>query len=286
MRERTRFQAVVLLALAALAAAGMLAHDKNDWPVPEAAKKLKNPVPANAETLKVAKAIYDDKCAQCHGDTGKGDGPEATMYKPKPADLTDVHMMGEMTDGEIFWRMSEGRDPMPAFKKQLTEEQRWQLVHYLRTFTPKPQLKLETPKLRFELPKRESQLPKAKEHLGAAGLGGGTVQILTPTEGVDFTNYIARIVASVRRNWYAVLPESARRGEKGRVVIQFRIQRNGSAAPEQIVVVSSSGKQEFDRAAVAAIRNSIPFELLPSAFQGAFIDLQFKFFYNLPSDSP
>ena len=56
------------------------------------------------------------------------------MYDVKPADLTDAHMMSEMTDGEIFWKISEGRQPMPSFKKQLSEEQRWQMVHYLRTF--------------------------------------------------------------------------------------------------------------------------------------------------------
>jgi mono/diheme cytochrome c family protein len=43
-----------------------------------------------------------------------------------------------MTDGEIFWKMTEGRKPMPSFKKQLTDEQRWQLVNFLRTFAPKP----------------------------------------------------------------------------------------------------------------------------------------------------
>jgi len=43
-----------------------------------------------------------------------------------------------MTDGELFWKISEGRRPMPEFKKRLTEEQRWQLVNYVRTFAPKP----------------------------------------------------------------------------------------------------------------------------------------------------
>ncbi len=60
------------------------------------------------------------------------------MYDVKPADFTDPHMIGEMPEGEIFWKISEGRRPMPSFKKQLTEEQRWQLVNYLRTLAPKP----------------------------------------------------------------------------------------------------------------------------------------------------
>ena len=47
---------------------------------------------------------------------------------------------------------------------------------------------------------------------GGQGYLGGNVEILTPTEGVDFSNYIARVLASVKRNWYAVMPESARLG--------------------------------------------------------------------------
>ena len=114
------------------------AHGRNDWSVPEEAKKLTNPVPASEATLKAAKDLYGEYCEQCHGDTGKGDGPDSEMYKPKPADFTDAHMMSEMTDGEIFYKMTEGRRPMPSFKKKLTDEQRWMLVNYVKTFAPKP----------------------------------------------------------------------------------------------------------------------------------------------------
>lgn len=127
-----------LFAMAGVLIAGMaLAHNK-DWVAPDAAKKMKNPIAASPAVLKAAKEVYADACAQCHGDTGKGDGPEAMMYSTKPANFTDGHMMGEMTDGEIFWKIGEGREPMPTFKKQLTDEQRWQLVHYVRAFSAKP----------------------------------------------------------------------------------------------------------------------------------------------------
>ncbi|HXC33871.1 MAG TPA: hypothetical protein VNZ56_15435, partial [Verrucomicrobiae bacterium] len=67
---------------------------------------------------------------------------------------------------------------------------------------------------------------------GGGGYGGGgqaygAVTILTPTEGVDFSTYIARVLASVKRNWFAVMPESARLGDQGKVVLQFRIMKNG-----------------------------------------------------------
>jgi mono/diheme cytochrome c family protein len=126
-----------VLAVFALSLAGLAgAHDK-DWPVPPAAAKVKNPIAPTPDNLSAARAIYMDKCANCHGEKGAGDGPEADMYTPGPSKFNDAHMMSEMTDGEIFWKMTEGRKPMPSFKKQLSDEQRWQLVNFVRTLTPK-----------------------------------------------------------------------------------------------------------------------------------------------------
>ena len=53
-------------------------------------------------------------------------------------------------------------------------------------------------------------------------------QILTDTQGVDFTSYIQRLLATLRRNWYAVMPESAELGDKGMVYTTFQINRDGS----------------------------------------------------------
>jgi mono/diheme cytochrome c family protein len=105
------------------------------WIVPEEVKKLKNPLAPSESTLKVARRIYTDECVQCHGEHGKGDGPEAMMRSPAPADLTDAGHMNTVTDGEIFYQISEGRKPMPSFKKRLTEEERWGLVLLVRSFT-------------------------------------------------------------------------------------------------------------------------------------------------------
>jgi len=116
---------------------------------------------------------------------------------------------------------------------------------------------------------------------GAGYLDGG-LQMLTPTEGVDFSSYLSRVLASVRRNWYAVIPESARMGEKGRVVLRFRITRDGTVVSTEPVLEGTSGKEPLDRAAMSSIRASSPFEPLPPAFSGPFIELRFIFLYNLP----
>jgi len=120
---------------------------------------------------------------------------------------------------------------------------------------------------------------------GGQGFGGNAVEILTPTEGVDFSTYIARVLASVKRNWYSVMPESARLGDRGKVVLQFRILRNGVVPEQEPVMMGSSGKEPLDRAAMSSIRTSTPFEPLPSAFSGPYIELRFIFLYNIPLNS-
>jgi TonB family protein len=103
--------------------------------------------------------------------------------------------------------------------------------------------------------------------------------ILSDTLGVDFGPYLARVVYIVRRNWYSVIPESARLGEKGRVGIVFEILKDGTVP--QLRLVASSGSDPLDRAALAGIRASIPFPPLPEEFTGNHLVLQFIFLYNI-----
>ena len=105
--------------------------------------------------------------------------------------------------------------------------------------------------------------------------------LLTPNEGVDFSKYLTQLMASVKRNWSAVMRESARLGEKGKVVVQFHIEPDGSVPPQEPVLVAGSGREDFDRAVLAAIRTSSPFERLPTDFHGPFIELRCTVLYNL-----
>jgi TonB family protein len=109
---------------------------------------------------------------------------------------------------------------------------------------------------------------------------GNAYQILTPTEGVDFSDYMQRVLASVRRNWYAVMPESARLGDRGRVVVELSIRRDGSVPNEDPQRLLGSGKEPLDRAAVSAIRSSNPFDHLPPAFSGG---NSFAFYFPVQS---
>ncbi|MBI1959471.1 MAG: cytochrome c, partial [Candidatus Rokubacteria bacterium] len=80
---------------------------------------------------KVAKV----NCASCPGAKGKGDGAAAAALTPKPADWTAKKVQDE-TDGSWFWKISTGRGAMPPWK-HLPENDRWALVHYLRSLKGK-----------------------------------------------------------------------------------------------------------------------------------------------------
>jgi TonB family protein len=120
---------------------------------------------------------------------------------------------------------------------------------------------------------------------GGGGTYGNGYEILTPTEGVDFSDYMQRVLTAVRRNWYAVMPESAMLGDRGRVALQFRIMKDGTVPAGEPTRLIGSGKEPLDRAAVSAIRSSNPFEPLPPAFSGPSIELRFYFLYNLPIEA-
>ena len=126
------------LVLAVIALTILFALLQNsDWQIPEGAKSLNNPLAPSQEAVQAARDLYGDKCANCHGDTGKGDGPDAKKYKPAPTDLRDLKRINSQSDGELFYKITNGKRPMPPFKKRLTDEQRWQLVLLLRAFTAK-----------------------------------------------------------------------------------------------------------------------------------------------------
>lgn len=117
---------------------------------------------------------------------------------------------------------------------------------------------------------------------GAQGPGFGGVQILTDTQGVDFNDYIRRLLVIIRRNWESVMPPSVALGDTGKVGLQFKILANGGVPDDDPKRVFGSGKEPLDRAAVSSIRASNPFPPLPPGFKGPYIELRIDYYYNLP----
>src|SRR5262245_39378209 len=117
---------------------------KNTWELPADADKTKNPIPSSEESIAKGKELYLDRmkgnCVFCHGETGSGNEANLPRLRRKPADLSNKERMSAMTDGEVFWKISKGiTGIMPAGEKRMpNEEDRWNVVNYVRTLSKAP----------------------------------------------------------------------------------------------------------------------------------------------------
>ena len=116
--------------------------------VPAADRARDNPVPSSPEAVRKGRFLYQRHCGMCHGEKGHADGPAARLHAQRSnrqvKDLTNPAVQAEMTDGEIFWKITTGfRDGekivMPTFVREIpAEEDRWRVVHFVRSLG-KPQ---------------------------------------------------------------------------------------------------------------------------------------------------
>jgi mono/diheme cytochrome c family protein len=136
--KKGRALIVAALSSIVLAAAVAMFYSLQGWTAPASARKLQNPVPPTPAALKDAAGNYAKRCKSCHGINGDGNGDRASQLSAMPTDFTDAGVMGRATDGELFWKITHGHRPMPAFAGKFTDTERWELVDYLRTFAQKP----------------------------------------------------------------------------------------------------------------------------------------------------
>jgi len=123
---------ILILAVCSFSIVSANAQSSKLWVAPQSVQNLKNPLEGNTSLLKDAKKLYITNCGPCHGNNGKGDGIAAAALNPKPANHTSAAVQKE-TDGSLYWKMTEGHTPMPAYKQMLTDTQRWELVNYIRS---------------------------------------------------------------------------------------------------------------------------------------------------------
>jgi TonB family protein len=112
---------------------------------------------------------------------------------------------------------------------------------------------------------------------GAKGRPYGAFDILSDTQGVDFGPYLQRVLQNVREKWYILIPESAEM-KKGKLAIEFVINKNGEVADMKLIATSND--PALDRPAWGAIIGSSPFPPLPNEFNGPYLALRFRFYYN------
>ncbi len=110
-------------------------HMTGPHAIPQEAADIPNPIAFSDASVAEGQTIYAANCAVCHGENGRGDGPTAASLAMSPADLHESHVQ-DLTDGALFYVITNGRSgtPMPAWEEVLDEDQRWNVVNYLRTF--------------------------------------------------------------------------------------------------------------------------------------------------------
>ena len=115
------------------------------WQVPQEAKQLQNPLTDEAAALQKGQKIYKSLCVSCHGLDGTGNPLMLKTLNPPPADLSSK-IVQQQTDGEIFWKITEGRGLMASYKSMLSDADRWAVVKYIRKLAQnRPVVKFNQP---------------------------------------------------------------------------------------------------------------------------------------------
>jgi mono/diheme cytochrome c family protein len=145
--EWSRRSVAVVGAVAAFCAVAASAQSVDDWVAPTEARAMASPLsPTNPEHLKRGRGLFAKHCVTCHGDQGRGDGPSARLHARRsgyaPRDLSQPDVQAGLTDGEIFWKIGTGWRPsgrivMPGVRSEVSEEDRWRLVLYVRSLVDK-----------------------------------------------------------------------------------------------------------------------------------------------------
>jgi mono/diheme cytochrome c family protein len=105
--------------------------------IPVEAKSMVNPVKPTPVSQARAKKVYGYDCAVCHGEKGDGKGDLAAEQKPPLKDWTDPAALKDMTDGEIFYIITNGKGTMTGEGARSKPEDTWNMVIYVRSFAKK-----------------------------------------------------------------------------------------------------------------------------------------------------
>ena len=117
-------------------AQAIVAHPGHSENVPPEYAARLDPFAQVPSVVTAGAAVYKANCVSCHGDAGRGDGPDWNKYHPRPAGLTAVT---DHSDSSLLWRVSESGwmlplcSAMPGYKAVIGEDDRWRLIAFIRT---------------------------------------------------------------------------------------------------------------------------------------------------------
>lgn len=119
-----------------------------DWEAPPEASVIENPREYTLDNVKSGRSLYLLNCKSCHGDPGKNN-PLALV--PLPVDVASERMQAN-TEGELFYKITAGRGVMPPFENTLSEEERWNLVNFIKNYSPdREALWIDAPPIKAKL---------------------------------------------------------------------------------------------------------------------------------------
>jgi TonB family protein len=207
-------------------------------------------------------------------------GPPDRPPSPTPA-LSTPNIEVELNAPEIAGLTGVPNLPQPFDQPKLTLEN----VAPTPVGNPSPNPTLRAPKAMPGEVKASNQPGGGGGGITSDGDNGdptsvGNMQLLSDPQNIDFKPYMLQVLNIVRRQWFAVIPQIARTGRQGIVVLQFSIDHSGQVP--KLVIANTSGVVAFDQAAVASFSASNPFPALPAEYRGTDIRLQLAFSYNVP----
>ncbi|HIB45981.1 MAG TPA: cytochrome c [Candidatus Lambdaproteobacteria bacterium] len=100
---------------------------------PVAFPNMKNPITDKAASASRGEKLFVNNCVKCHGFTGNGYGTVAHGFTTWPRQLWAWNNTGPETDGYLFWFITNGRSDMPPWGLILSENERWDLINYIKT---------------------------------------------------------------------------------------------------------------------------------------------------------
>ncbi len=118
---------------------------ENPWYAPKWADTLTHAKIYEPDFIKAGQKIYLAHCIVCHGERGRGDGESGFALSTPPGDLNDPFTVNE-SNGSLFWKITYGRKPMLEYLTKLKDEERWQLVAFIREIQKENQAKKENRK--------------------------------------------------------------------------------------------------------------------------------------------
>lgn len=100
------------------------------WVVDEESKAKLSPFKFDSTSILNGKKLFDDNCKSCHGDPGKANNQP--MEPPARDPASEIYQKNN--DGELFYKITNGRETMPEFKNTLDANQRWEIIAFIRSF--------------------------------------------------------------------------------------------------------------------------------------------------------